>query len=73
MKNRGWEVGAVRVNVKPKVSKDMNRATEIAMEVELEADLTEEQRLEMLREAGRCFVSNTLKNTPEFRVDLKLI
>jgi uncharacterized OsmC-like protein len=73
MKNRGWEVGAVRVNVKPKVSKDMNRATEIAMEVELESDLTEEQRLEMLREAGRCFVSNTLKNTPEFKIDLKLV
>lgn len=73
MRNRGWEVGAVRVNVKPKVSKDMNRATEIAMGVELEADLTEEQRLEMLREAGRCFVSNTLKNTPEFRVELKLV
>jgi uncharacterized OsmC-like protein len=70
---RGWDVGAVRVNVKPKVSKDMNRATEIAMEVELEADLNEEQRLEMLREAGRCFVSNTIKNTPEIRVELKLI
>ena len=73
MKKRGWPVGAVRVNVKPKVSKDMNRATEIAMEVEMEADLTEEQRQEMLREAGRCFVSNTIKNTPEFRVELKLV
>jgi uncharacterized OsmC-like protein len=51
----------------------MNRATDIAMEVELEADLTEEQRQEMLKEAGRCFVSNTLKNTPEVRVELKLI
>jgi uncharacterized OsmC-like protein len=73
MKNRGWPVGAVRVNVKPKVSKDMNRATEIAMEVEMEADLTEEQRQEMLREAGRCFVSNTIKNTPEFKVELRLV
>jgi uncharacterized OsmC-like protein len=73
MKNRGWEAGAIRVNVRPKVSKDMNRATEISMEVELEADLTEEQRLEILREAGRCFVSNTIKNTPEIRVSLKLV
>ena len=73
MKNRGWEAGMIRVNVRPKVSKDMNRATEIAMEVELEADLTEAQRQEMLREAGRCFVSNTIKNTPEVRVELKLI
>ncbi len=73
MKNRGWEAGAIRVNVRPKVSKDMNRATEISMEVELEADLTEEQRLEILREAGRCFVSNTIKNTPEIRVNLKLV
>ena len=64
MKKRGWPVGAVRVNVKPKVSKDMNRATEIAMEVEMEADLTEEQRQEMLKEAGRCFVSNTIKEHP---------
>jgi uncharacterized OsmC-like protein len=72
MEKRGWPVGAVRVNVKPKVSKDMNRATEITMEVELEADLTEEQRKEMLAEAGRCFVSNTIKNTPEVRVELKL-
>jgi len=73
MKNRGWEVGAIRVNIKPKVSKDMNRATEIAMEVELEADLTEEQRQEVLREAGRCFVSNTIKNPPEIRVELRLV
>ena len=73
MKNRGWEAGTIRVNVKPKVSKDMNRATETSMEVELEADLTEEQRQEILREAGRCFVSYTIKNTPEVRVELKLI
>jgi uncharacterized OsmC-like protein len=73
MNNRGWEVGAVRVNVRPKVSKDMNRATEITMEVELEADLTEEQRLEILKEAGRCFVSNTIKSTPEVRIDLNLV
>jgi len=73
MKNRDWEVGAVRINVKPKVSKDMNRATEIKMEVELEADLTEEQRMEILREAGRCFISNTIKNPPEIRVKIKLV
>jgi len=73
MDRRGWPVGAVRVNVRPKVSKDMNRAIEIAMEVEMEANLTEEQRLEMLKEAVRCFVSNTIKNTPEFRVELKLV
>lgn len=72
MERRGWKVGAVSVNVRPKVSKDMNRATEIAMEVEMEADLTEEQRQEMLKEAGRCFVSNTIKNAPDFRVELKL-
>jgi len=72
MEKRGWPVGAVRVDVKPKVSKDMNRATEIAMEVELEADLTEEQRKEILAEAGRCFVSNTIKNTPEVNVTLRL-
>ena len=73
MKNRGWEVGAIRVNISQKVSKDIIRATEISLEVELEADLTEEQRLEILREAGRCFVSNTIKNTPEIRVNLKLV
>ena len=73
MKNRDWEVGAVRINVKPKVSKDMNRATEIKMEVELEADLTEEQRMEILRETGRCFISNTIKNPPEIRVKIKLV
>jgi uncharacterized OsmC-like protein len=51
----------------------MNRATEIAMEVDLEADLTEEQRLEILNEAERCFVNNTIKSTSEVRVDLKLV
>ncbi len=73
MNKRGWEVSAVLVNVRPKVGKDMNRATEIALEVELEADLTKEQKLEILKEAGRCFVSNTIKSTPEVRVDLKLV
>jgi uncharacterized OsmC-like protein len=73
VKNRNWEAGTIRVNVRTKVSKDMNRATEITMEVDLEADLTEEQRQKMLKEARRCFVSNTIKNTPEVRVELKLI
>jgi uncharacterized OsmC-like protein len=73
MNNRGWPIGAVSVNVKPKVRKDMNRATEITMEVEIEANLTEEQRREILKEAGRCFVSNTIKNMPEINVDLMLI
>ncbi len=73
MVNRGWPVGAVRVDVKPKVSKDMNRATEITMNVEIEADLTEAQRKEILMEAGRCFVSNTIKNTPEVKVSLKVM
>ena len=43
------------------------------MEVEIEADLTEEQRQEILKEAGRCFVSNTIKNSPEVNVSLKLV
>ncbi len=73
MEKRGWPVGAVRVDVKPKVSKDMNRATEIMMNVEIEANLTEEQRKEILMEAGRCFVSNTIKNSPEVKISLKLV
>jgi len=73
MKLRGWKAGAIRVTVKPKVSKDMNRATEVNMEVELEADLTEEQRAEVLAEAGRCFVGNTIKNSLDVKVHLKIV
>ncbi len=73
MEKRGWDVGNVRLTVMSKVSKDMNRATEIAMEIEVEADLTEEQREEVLREAGRCFVGNTLRNPPEIKIELKVV
>jgi len=40
------------------------------MEIKVEADLDEEQRKEVLKEAGRCFVGNTLRNPPEVRFSL---
>ena len=73
MMKRGWEAGGIEVTVRTKVSKDLNMATDFEVDIMLEASLTEGQRQEMLAEAQRCFVGNTLKGSPRFTYDLRLV
>ena len=70
---RGWKAGRLSVNVKIKTDKGLNRATDFDVDIELEADLTEPQLKEIVEEAGRCFVGNTLRNPPRFDICVNLV
>ena len=72
MMKRSWEAKGLELTVKTKYDKGLNRATSFELIIDLEADLTEEQRKEILFEAKRCFVANTLKSTPEISYKLNL-
>jgi uncharacterized OsmC-like protein len=73
MMNRGWKAKGLELTVQTKYNKDMNRASSFEIGINLEADLTEEQRQEILYEAKRCFVGNTIKSMPEFSYTLNLV
>jgi uncharacterized OsmC-like protein len=73
MNNRGWEAGGVEVTVKCKSNKELRTATSFDLDIRLEADLTEDQRKEIFKEAKICFVANTLKGTPEINYSLTLV
>ena len=73
MMKRGWEAKGLELTLKTKYDKGMNRASSFEIDINLEADLTEEQRQEILYEATRCFVGNTIKSTPEFSYTLNLV
>jgi uncharacterized OsmC-like protein len=70
---RGCDVKGLDLEVKTKSSKDLNLATSFDITINLEADLSEEQRLEILKEAQRCFVANTIKSSPKFTYTLNLV
>jgi uncharacterized OsmC-like protein len=73
MMKRGWEAKGLELTIKSKYDKGLNRATSFELTIDLEADLTEDQRKEILFEAKRCFVANTLKSTPEISYKLNLV
>ncbi len=73
MNKRGWEAGGVEVTVKCKSNMEVRTATSFDLDIRLEADLTEDQRMEIFEEAKICFVANTLKGAPEINYSLTLI
>jgi uncharacterized OsmC-like protein len=51
--------------------RDPPRATEFLLDIAVGADLDEKQRRGLLEEANRCYVGNTMRNSPKISVDLK--
>jgi uncharacterized OsmC-like protein len=72
-KKRGWEVEDLKINLDPKFNRAEWRAESFQLDIELKADLTEEQRTELYEEAHNCFVHRSLKHIPEINLDLKLV
>jgi uncharacterized OsmC-like protein len=70
---RGWEAKGLELEVSTKLNKDLNMVTAFDIAINLEADLSEEHRQEILNEAKKCFVANTIKSTPKFIYTLNLV
>jgi uncharacterized OsmC-like protein len=71
LKDHGIEYEGIEITVKNKYDSDPPRATEFLLDIEVGADLDEEQRRGLLEEANRCYVGNTLRNDPKISVNLK--
>lgn len=70
---KGWDVKALNIKLNPKVNLSEWRIDAFNLDIELQADLTEEQRIELLEEAHNCFVHRSLKHEPEISLNLKIV
>ncbi len=69
---KGWTVKDLKIKLDPTVNFNEWRTDAFKLDIELQADLTEEQRRELLAEAQNCFVHRTLKHGPEISLSLLL-
>jgi putative redox protein len=69
---KGWTVKDLKIKLDPTVNFNEWRTDAFKLDIELQADLTEEQRRELLAEAHNCFVHRTLKHGPEISLNLLL-
>jgi uncharacterized OsmC-like protein len=72
-KKRGWGVEDLKIGLDQNFNSAEWRAESFQLDIELKADLTEEQRKELYEEAHNCFVHRSLKHVPEINLDLKLV
>ena len=70
---KGWHVKALNIKLNPKVNLSEWRIDAFNLDIELQADFTEEQRRELLEEAHNCFVHRSLKHEPEITLNLKIV
>ena len=64
------EYGGITISLSNKYERDPTRTVEFTIDVEVDGDLTEEQREELLEEANRCYVGNTMKGGPKININL---
>lgn len=63
-RKHGWEIGNVYANLEMKVErKSTGLHTDVSVQIEIEGDLTDEQRTELLRQADRCYVHRMIEGT----------
>jgi uncharacterized OsmC-like protein len=62
--------GDITVSLNNKYERAPARTVEFTIDVEVDSDLTEEQREGLLEEANRCYVGNTMKGGPKININL---
>lgn len=70
LSKEGIEYGGINVSLSNKYERAPARAVEFNLHIEVDGDLTEEQREGLLAEANRCYVGNTMKGGPKINIDL---
>jgi uncharacterized OsmC-like protein len=69
---KGWPVKNLSIKLDPKVNLNEWRIDAFKLDIELQADLNDEQRRELLAEAHNCFVHRSLKHEPEITLNLRI-
>ena len=69
---KGWPVKNLSIKLDPKVNLNEWRIDAFKLDIELQADLNNEQRRELLAEAHNCFVHRSLKHEPEITLNLRI-
>ncbi|MCX6649770.1 MAG: OsmC family protein [Candidatus Bathyarchaeota archaeon] len=67
-----WPVKDLKIKLDYKLNLSEYRADAFMLDIELKADLTEEQRKALLEEAHNCFVHRSLKHEPEISLNLRI-
>ncbi len=70
LSKEGIEYGGITVSLSNKYERDPVRTAEFTLDIEVDGDLTEEQREGLLEEANRCYVGNTMKSGPKININL---
>ncbi len=62
-RKNGWEIGDVDAQLEQTVKRGANRklATHIKVAIQIEGDLSAEQRTELLKEADACYVHRMIE------------
>ena len=60
------------VDVDTQEARDPSRVARFNVNLNLKANLTEEERVGLLASVSRCYVGNTLKGNPEINYDLNV-
>jgi putative redox protein len=63
-RKHGWEIGNVHAKLEMKVERQSTGLhTAVSVQIEIEGNLTEEQRTELLRQADRCYVHRMIEGS----------
>ena len=69
---KGWAVKALNIKLRRKLNLSENIVDAYNLDIELKADLSEEQRKELLAEAHNCFVHRCMKHVPEITLNIEI-
>ena len=64
MNKNNIEHNGFEITLDTKSASDPSRCVEFTSNIKINAELSEEQKKELLEEAGKCYVGNTIKTCP---------
>jgi uncharacterized OsmC-like protein len=70
-KKKGWEIEDIKIKLDQKINWKEWRTEGFKLDVELKPALTPDQKDEVLKEAHRCYVHNTLKTIQDIQIHIK--
>ena len=70
LEKEGIEHGGLEITIDNRRDRDPPRTVEFTLNITLRADLDERQRRDLLEEANRCYVGNTMRSGPKIAINL---
>jgi uncharacterized OsmC-like protein len=70
MQKNNIEYDGFEISVDTASCKNPNRCTDFTTNIKIKAHLSEEEKKGLLEEAGKCYVGNTIKTSPDVKIKL---